>query len=88
VSNADPKTDACSGCSARVISTPDSPRRSSTSARAGRRPKLHLALDGLPAFRGLDQNALGQRLVIASSSLHIEHAFDEGKYGHVVAGTR
>jgi phytoene dehydrogenase-like protein len=49
--------------------------------RARTAAKLHLALDGPPSFRGLDEGAFGQRLVIAPSSLHIEHAFDEGKYG-------
>ncbi len=43
--------------------------------------KLHLALDGLPQFNGLDQSQLGQRLVIAPSMDYIERAFNSAKYG-------
>jgi len=80
VSNADPKTTLLGLLGARHLDTGFARRVQHQRAR-GTAAKLHLALDGLPGFRGLDQNALGQRLVIAPSSLHIEHAFDEGKYG-------
>ena len=43
--------------------------------------KLHLALDGLPHFDGLDQAQLGQRLVIAPTMDYIERAFNSAKYG-------
>jgi phytoene dehydrogenase-like protein len=47
---------------------------------AGRAGKLHIALKGLPSFKGLDANALGDRLLIAPSMNHIERAFNPSKY--------
>ena len=41
--------------------------------------KLHLALDGLPAFNGLDQPK--GRMIIAPELDAIEFAFDDAKYG-------
>lgn len=41
--------------------------------------KLHLALDGLPEFEGLDRP--GGRMIIAPSMDAIEFAFDDAKYG-------
>jgi phytoene dehydrogenase-like protein len=41
--------------------------------------KLHLALDGLPSFNGLDQP--NGRLIIAPELDAIEFAFDDAKYG-------
>jgi phytoene dehydrogenase-like protein len=43
--------------------------------------KMNLALDGLPEFAGLDQAALGGRLVIAPDIGYVERAFDHAKYG-------
>ena len=43
--------------------------------------KLHLALDGLPEFRGLDNEDMGARLLLAVSMEDIEAAFDHAKYG-------
>ncbi len=43
--------------------------------------KLHLALDGLPEFRGLGAAALGNRLLVAPSMRDIERAFNHCKYG-------
>jgi phytoene dehydrogenase-like protein len=45
--------------------------------------KLHLALDAKPAFRGLDDDALGSRLLIAPSSEYLEQAQDAVKYGEL-----
>jgi phytoene dehydrogenase-like protein len=42
--------------------------------------RLHLALDGLPRFSGLDESRLGQRLVIAPDMNYIERAFNAIKY--------
>tara|TARA_B110000305_G_scaffold241875_1_gene318054 strand:- start:1986 stop:3548 length:1563 start_codon:yes stop_codon:yes gene_type:complete len=42
--------------------------------------KVHLALSSLPDFTGLDQSALGQRLVIAPSLNALESAFNPLKY--------
>jgi phytoene dehydrogenase-like protein len=41
--------------------------------------KLHLALNGLPEFTGLDQ--VGGRMIIAPHMDAIEFAYDEAKYG-------
>jgi len=43
--------------------------------------KLHLALNGLPEFAGLDETALGQRLLIAPDMNYVERAFNPVKYG-------
>ena len=43
--------------------------------------KLHLALDGLPAFRDLDSALAGERLLLAPSMDDIELAFNHAKYG-------
>ena len=45
----------------------------------GNAAKLHLALDGLPTFTGLDQ--AGGRIILAESMPAIEDAFDRAKYG-------
>ena len=45
--------------------------------------KLHLALDQLPAFKGLSATALAGRMVIAPSSNFVEHAFNPSKYGEL-----
>ncbi|MDB2663575.1 NAD(P)/FAD-dependent oxidoreductase [Porticoccaceae bacterium] len=42
--------------------------------------KLHLALDGLPTFTGLD--ACDGRMIIAPTMDSIEFAFDDAKYGN------
>ena len=47
----------------------------------GNAAKLHLALDGLPEFKGLNQDQLGQRLLIAPSPDYVERAFNHCKYG-------
>ena len=43
--------------------------------------KLHLALDGVPEFSGVDAAGLSGRLVIAPSPDHVERAFNPSKYG-------
>jgi len=55
-------------------------RRVSQVRCEGNAAKLHLALDGLPRFIGLDAAALGQRLVIAPNMDYIERAFNAVKY--------
>jgi len=47
----------------------------------GNTAKLHLALDGLPEFTGLDKNQLGERLLIAPDIEYVERAFNNAKYG-------
>ena len=43
--------------------------------------KLHLALDGIPRFTGVSEEALGSRLLIAPSLEYLERAFNHSKYG-------
>jgi len=43
--------------------------------------KLHLALDGLPKFKGVAEQDLRGRLVLAPSTDHVERAFNPSKYG-------
>jgi phytoene dehydrogenase-like protein len=45
--------------------------------------KLDLALDGLPAFTGLDERDLGQRLLLTGGMTALEAAFNPAKYGGV-----
>jgi phytoene dehydrogenase-like protein len=45
--------------------------------------KLDLALDGLPAFAGLDEKDLGQRLLLTGGIAALEDAFNPAKYGGV-----
>ncbi len=47
----------------------------------GMAAKLHLALDGPPAFARLPAGLAGERLVIAPDLGYLEHAFDHAKYG-------
>jgi phytoene dehydrogenase-like protein len=47
----------------------------------GRVSKVNLALSGLPAFPGADEQTLRGRIVIAPSIDYLEHAFDASKYG-------
>jgi phytoene dehydrogenase-like protein len=46
---------------------------------------LHLALDGLPDFKGVSQAQLGERLVIAPTVEYVELAFNHCKYGEFSA---
>ncbi len=47
----------------------------------GMAAKLHLALEGLPAFARLPEALAGERLLIAPDPAYIERAFDHSKYG-------
>lgn len=80
VSNADPKTTFLQLVGARHIETGFA-RRIGNIRMRGKAAKLHLALDGLPEFRGLTSAQSGQRLLVAPSLLHIERAFNDSKYG-------
>ena len=48
---------------------------------SGLAAKLHLALDRVPAFPGLERAALGGRLLIAPSLDYTERAWNHSKYG-------
>ena len=56
-------------------------RRINNIRMQGKAAKLHLALDGLPEFRGLTAAQTGQRLLVAPSMDYLEQAFDASKYG-------
>jgi phytoene dehydrogenase-like protein len=45
--------------------------------------KVNLALDGLPAFKGIDPEKLGRRLIIAPNIDFLENAFNATKYGEM-----
>jgi phytoene dehydrogenase-like protein len=80
VSNADPKTTFLDLLGARKVEAHFAQRISNYRNR-GNTAKLHLALDGLPDFRGLDGAQLGNRLLIAPSPEYVEQAFNPCKYG-------
>ena len=48
---------------------------------SGLAAKVHLALDRAPAFPGLDDAALGGRLLVAPTLDYIERAWNHSKYG-------
>jgi phytoene dehydrogenase-like protein len=60
-------------------------RRISHLRMKGLAAKLHLALDGLPRFEGIPEQALAGRLLIAPSMDYLERAFNFSKYGEVSA---
>jgi phytoene dehydrogenase-like protein len=80
VSNADPVTTFRDLVGYNNIETGVARRVSQIRLKSGT-AKLHLALDGLPAFTGLNESQLGQRLVIAPTMDYIEKAFNHAKYG-------
>ena len=80
VSNADPKTTFLQLVGARHIETGFAERVNNIRMQ-GKAAKLHLALDGLPEFRGLSRAQTGLRLLTAPSLDYIERAFDASKYG-------
>ena len=80
VSNADPKTTLLRLLGARHLEAEFA--RSVHHLRAvGTAAKLHLALSGVPQFRGVAADQLGERLVIAPDLDYIEQAFNPAKYG-------
>ncbi|MDX1554656.1 MAG: NAD(P)/FAD-dependent oxidoreductase [Xanthomonadales bacterium] len=80
VSSADPKTTFLDIIGARRLDA-GMVRKISHVRQSGNAAKLHLALDALPEFSGLDQDLLGQRLVIAPDLDYVERAFNHAKYG-------
>jgi phytoene dehydrogenase-like protein len=78
VSNADPKTSFLKLLGAQHLDVQFT-HRINRLRNAGYVAKLHLALDGLPEFNGLDRPA--GRLMLTPSLKTIENAFDEAKYG-------
>ena len=84
ISNADVRTTILDLLGARHVEA-DFARRVSNIRSKGNAAKLHLALDGLPSFAGLNESQLGERLVIAPSVEYVEHAFNHCKYGEFSA---
>lgn len=80
VSSADPKTTFLDLVGAQNLET-GFVRRVHNIRMRGNVAKLHLALDALPSFQGLEAQALGGRLLIAPSLDYLEQAFDRCKYG-------
>ena len=80
VSNADPKTTILELLGARHVEAEFAQKIGNIRAQ-GNAAKLHLALDGLPDFKGISQDQLGERLVIAPNVEYVERAFNHCKYG-------
>jgi len=80
VSNADPKRTIMDLVGARHVETGFA-RRIHHLRMRGNAAKLHLALDGLPAIKGLDKKDFAERLVIAPDADYVERAFNPAKYG-------
>jgi phytoene dehydrogenase-like protein len=80
VSNADPKKTFFDLLGARNLEAGFA-RRIQNIRMRGNVAKLHLALDGVPDFNGLNQNQLADRLLIAPDLDYVERAFNHSKYG-------
>lgn len=79
VSNADPKSTFSELVGYPQLETEFSRRAHSIRTR-GNAAKLHLALDSLPEFAGLNVGDIGNRLIIAPDSDYVERAFNHAKY--------
>ena len=80
ISNADPKRTVMKLVGAQHFETAFL-RRIHHFRSKGNAAKLHLALDGLPAFDGLGRSDLVNRIVIAGDEHRVERAFNPAKYG-------
>lgn len=79
VSNVDPRRTVMNLVGARHFETRFSHRIEHLRDK-GNAAKLHLALTGLPAIKGLGKKDLGNRLLIAASDDYVERAFNPSKY--------
>ncbi|MBV8783075.1 MAG: NAD(P)/FAD-dependent oxidoreductase [Gammaproteobacteria bacterium] len=79
ISSADPKTTFLRLLGAEHLDAGFTRRVTQLRTR-GLAAKLHLALDGMPDFRGVPAPALAARLVLAPSADHIERAYNHAKY--------
>jgi phytoene dehydrogenase-like protein len=84
VSSADPKTTFLRLLGSEYLDTGFVRRVTHLRAR-GLTAKLHLALDRLPQFTGLDASALRGRMLVAPSLEYVERAFNHAKYGEYSA---
>ena len=80
VSNADPRTTFFKLLGAQHLEAGFA-RKIQHIRMRGNSAKLHLALNALPDFKGVDASLLGERLVIAPDLGYVERAFDHVKYG-------
>jgi phytoene dehydrogenase-like protein len=80
VSSADPKTTFLNLLGARNMEAGFT-RRIQNFRMRGNTAKLHLALNGPPEFKGLDQGQLADRLLIAPDMEYVDRAFNHAKYG-------
>jgi len=80
VSNADPKRTIMELAGARHFETRFTHRAHHLRMR-GNAAKLHLALDGLPSFAGLDKKDYAERILIAPDENYVERSFNPAKYG-------
>jgi len=80
ISSADPKTTFLGLLGARNLEA-GFVRKVQHIRMRGNAAKLHLALDHVPGFKGLHQNQLGDRLLIAPDIDYVERAFNHSKYG-------
>ncbi len=80
ISSADPKTTFLGLLGARNLEAGFA-RKIQNIRMRGNVAKLHLALDGAPEFKGLNQDQLGDRLLIAPDMEYVERAFNQSKYG-------
>lgn len=79
VSNADPKTTFLKLLGTRHLDA-EFARRILHFRTNGCAAKLHLALDGVPQFRGVPAGQLGERLIVAPDLGYLEAAFNPAKY--------
>jgi len=82
VSNADPKSTIMDLVNPRHVETGFT-RRIHNIRMRGNAAKLHLALDGLPAIKGLGKKDYAGRLLIAPDMRYVERAFNPAKYGEI-----
>ncbi|MBT8087441.1 MAG: NAD(P)/FAD-dependent oxidoreductase, partial [Gammaproteobacteria bacterium] len=80
ISNADPKRTIMQLVGAKHVETGFT-RRIYHLRAEGNAAKLHLALDGLPDFKGLKEKDFAQRIIIAPDEHYVERAFNPAKYG-------
>ena len=80
VSNVDPKATIMDLVNPRHVETGFT-RRVHHIRMRGNAAKLHLALDGLPEFKGMDKKAYADRMIIAPDIDYVERAFNPAKYG-------
>jgi len=84
ISSADPKTTFLGLLGARNLEAGFA-RKVQNIRMRGNVAKLHLALNKAPEFKGLNQDQLDNRLLIAPDMEYVEHAFNHSKYGEYSA---